>query len=83
MGRKGASRNRGAGGAAAGQSQSGKKRGPSGFTLRNFAIAGFAIVFFFLLPSGPNTNQRNPHADDESLDHAELGSRGLTVRTST
>ena len=85
MGRKGASRNRGAGGAAAGQSQSGKKRGPSGFTLRNSAtcIAGLAVVVFILLPSGPNTNHRNPHADDESLDHAELGSRGLAVRTST
>ena len=83
MGRKGASRNRGAGGAAAGQSQSGKKRGP--FTLRNSAIAGLAVVcgLFFLLPGGPNTNQRSPHANDESLDHVELGSRRLAVRTST
>ena len=66
MGRKGASRNRGAGGAAAGQSQSGKKRGP--FTLRNFAIAGLAVVcgLYFLLAG-----------------QVELGSRRLHVHAST
>ena len=82
MGRKGASRNRGAGGAAAGQSQSGKKRGP--FTLRNFAIAGLAVVcgLFFLRLGRPNTNQRSPSAD-EAADHAELGSRRLHVHAST
>ena len=45
--------------------------------------ARLSVVFFILLPSGPNTNQRSPHANDESLDHVELGSRRLAVRTST
>ena len=83
MGRKGASR--GAGKAASGQSQSGKKpstRWP--FTLRNVAIAGLAVVcgLFFLRLGRPNTNQRSPRAG-EAPDHAELGSRRLAVRTST
>ena len=101
MGRKGASRNRGAGGAAAGQSQSGKKWGPS--TLRNFAIAGLSLAvvcgLFFLLPGGPNTNQRSPRADESAIAVAAArddagrvrnmiadrrrGSRRIAVRTST
>ena len=75
-------RSRDAGGAAAGQSQSGKKRGP--FTLRNSAIAGLAVVcgLFFLRLGRPNTNQRSPRAG-EAPDHAELGSRRLHVHAST
>ena len=96
MGQKGASRNRVAGGAAAGQSQSGKQRGA--FTLR---IAGLAAVcgLFFLLPGGPNTNQRSPRADESAIAVAAArddagrvrnmiadrrrGSRRIAVRTST
>ena len=82
MGQKGTSQNQGAGGAAAGQCQSGKKRVP--FTPHNFAIAGLAVVcgLFFLQPGGPSTTQRS-HRADKSPDHAELGSRHLAVRTST
>ena len=78
MARKGASRNRGAGKAAAGQSKGGEKPGMRGpFTLRNFAIAGLAVVcgLFILL-------HRRPRAND-SPDRAELGSRRLAVRIST
>ena len=76
MARKGASRNRGAGKAAAGQSKGGEKPGMRGpFTLRNFAIAGLAVVCgLFIL--------RRPRAND-SPDRAELGSRRLAVRIST
>ena len=76
--RNGASRNRDA---AAGQSQSGKKRGP--VTLRNFAIAGLAVVcgLLFLLAGQPST-QPSPRSN-EVPHHAELDSRHLAVRTST
>ena len=72
--------------AAAGQSQSGKKRGP--VTLRNFAIAGLAVVCgpFFLLVGRPST-QPSPRFTQVPQHHEELGtqldSRHLAVRTST
>ena len=83
MGRKGTSQNQGAGGGAAGQCQSGKKRGP--FTPRNFAIARFAVVcgLFFLQPGGPTSTTQCSHRANKSPDHVELGSRHLAVRTST